>query len=233
MGKALFAYHLWDMVNNERYASCIHWSEDGQNVFLDKENFLSRATEPNHPFFGMKKQSLLRQLNCYGFKVCARNYYTHQQFKRGCEHLIKEMKPKKKSCKRTTGALSSTSGPTTGASPSGEPSQVDQMDQMDWQQQPNMDLQRDINFDWQQQPDMDWQQQQPGNNAANDNHDRPTQSPDSQQPQPYVNPTVRLVNPVAGRSSDHARIYESYYHRDIHEPSSDSGSLAEPDLAQL
>lgn len=90
--KKLFPKKLWDLINNEKYYYCLRWSEDGQLVYLNRDEFEdSYLKTAENQFHTQKAISFVRQMNMYGFRKVDDCYYENDYFKRGCEHLLKNM----------------------------------------------------------------------------------------------------------------------------------------------
>lgn len=90
--KKLFPKKLWDLINDERYNFCLRWSDDGHLVYLNRDDFEdSYLRTPENQFHTQKAISFVRQMNMYGFRKVDDCYYENDNFKRGCEHLLKNM----------------------------------------------------------------------------------------------------------------------------------------------
>lgn len=90
--KKLFPQKLWDLVNDRRYSFCLRWSEDGQLVYLNRDEFEdSYLRTADNQFHTQKAISFVRQMNMYGFKKVDDCYYENDNFKRDCKHLLKNM----------------------------------------------------------------------------------------------------------------------------------------------
>lgn len=90
--KKLFPQKLWDLINDKRYNFCLRWSEDGQLVYLNRDEFENSYLKTSeNQFHTQKAISFVRQMNMYGFRKVDDCYYENDNFKRGCEHLLKNM----------------------------------------------------------------------------------------------------------------------------------------------
>lgn len=90
--KKLFPQKLWDLINDRRYHFCLRWSEDGQLVYLNRDEFEeSYLKTAENQFHTQKAISFVRQMNMYGFRKVDDCYYENDNFKRDCEHLLKNM----------------------------------------------------------------------------------------------------------------------------------------------
>lgn len=90
--KKLFPQKLWDLINDERYRFCLRWSEDGQLVYLNRDEFENKYLKtPENQFHTQKAISFVRQMNMYGFRKVDDCYYENDNFKRNCEQLLKNM----------------------------------------------------------------------------------------------------------------------------------------------
>lgn len=90
--KKLFPQKLWDLINDDRYSFCLRWSEDGQLVYLNRDEFEeSYLKTAENQFHTQKAISFVRQMNMYGFRKVDDCYYENDNFKRDCEHLLKNM----------------------------------------------------------------------------------------------------------------------------------------------
>ena len=90
--KKLFPQKLWDLIHDERYNFCLRWSEDGQLVYLNRDEFEdSYLKTSENQFHTQKAISFVRQMNMYGFRKVDDCYYENDNFKRDCEHLLKNM----------------------------------------------------------------------------------------------------------------------------------------------
>lgn len=90
--KKLFPQKLWELINDDKYNFCLRWSEDGQLVYLNRdefEDFYLKTAE--NQFHTQKAISFVRQMNMYGFRKVDDCYYENDNFKRDCEHLLKNM----------------------------------------------------------------------------------------------------------------------------------------------
>jgi hypothetical protein len=115
--KKLFPQKLWDLINDQRYSFCLRWSDDGQLVYLNRDEFEdSYLKTGENQFHTQKAISFVRQMNMYGFRKVDDCYYENDNFKRGCEHLLKNMTRKHPS-KTSTGTIgtSTTASSTTSA----------------------------------------------------------------------------------------------------------------------
>lgn len=90
--KKLFPKKLWDLINDDKYNFCLRWSEDGQLVYLNRDDFEdSYLKTAENQFHTQKAISFVRQMNMYGFRKVDDCYYENDNFKRDCEHLLKNM----------------------------------------------------------------------------------------------------------------------------------------------
>lgn len=90
--KKLFPQKLWDLINDERYNFCLRWSDDGQLVYLNRDEFEDSYLKSfENQFHTQKAISFVRQMNMYGFRKVDDCYYENDNFKRDCEHLLKNM----------------------------------------------------------------------------------------------------------------------------------------------
>lgn len=107
--KKLFPQKLWDLINDERYSFCLRWSDDGQLVYLNRDEFEdSYLKTAENQFHTQKAISFVRQMNMYGFRKVDDCYYENDNFKRGREHLLKNM-TRKHPNKLTSASNSATS----------------------------------------------------------------------------------------------------------------------------
>lgn len=91
--KKLFPQKLWELIHDERYQSCLRWSEDGHRVYLNREDFEeSYLKKPDQNQFNTQKAiSFVRQMNMYGFKKVDDFYYENENFKRDSPDSLKRM----------------------------------------------------------------------------------------------------------------------------------------------
>lgn len=110
----LFPQKLWDLVNDSTYSFCLRWSEDGQLVYLNRDELEhSYLKTKQNQFHTQKAISFVRQMNMYGFRKVDDCYYENDNFKRNRHHLLKNMIRKRPN---TTCQLNKV--PATSASPS-------------------------------------------------------------------------------------------------------------------
>lgn len=90
--KKLFPQKLWDLINDVKYNFCLRWSEDGQLVYLNRDEFEEYYLKTNeNQFHTQKAISFVRQMNMYGFRKVDDFYYENDNFRRDNEHLLKNM----------------------------------------------------------------------------------------------------------------------------------------------
>jgi len=90
--KKLFPQKLWDLINDAKYNFCLRWSDDGQLVYLNRDEFEdSYLRTSENQFHTQKAISFVRQMNMYGFRKVDDCYYENDNFKRNCEHLLRNM----------------------------------------------------------------------------------------------------------------------------------------------
>lgn len=90
--KKLFPQRLWELIHDPKYNFCLRWSADGQQVYLNRNDFESHYLKtPNNQFHTQKAISFVRQMNMYGFRKVDDCYYENDNFKRNCPHLLKNM----------------------------------------------------------------------------------------------------------------------------------------------
>lgn len=90
--KKLFPQKLWELINDHKYNFCLRWSDDGQLVYLNRDDFEDSYLKTNeNQFHTQKAISFVRQMNMYGFRKVDDCYYENDNFKRDCEHLLKNM----------------------------------------------------------------------------------------------------------------------------------------------
>lgn len=90
--KKLFPQKLWDLINDDKYNFCLRWSEDGQLVYLNRDEFEEYYLKTNeNQFHTQKAISFVRQMNMYGFRKVDDFYYENDNFKRDKEYLLKNM----------------------------------------------------------------------------------------------------------------------------------------------
>lgn len=90
--KKLFPKKLWDLINDDKYHYCLRWSDDGQLVYLNRDDFEdSYLKTAENQFHTQKAISFVRQMNMYGFRKVDDCFYENDNFKRDSEHLLKNM----------------------------------------------------------------------------------------------------------------------------------------------
>lgn len=117
--KKLFPKKLWDLINDNKYHYCLRWSDDGQLVYLNRDDFEdSYLKTAENQFHTQKAISFVRQMNMYGFRKVDDCYYENDNFKRDSEHLLKNMIRKHPNKNQINdGGISPPSFHTTGVSP--------------------------------------------------------------------------------------------------------------------
>lgn len=108
--KKLFPKKLWDLINDEKYNFCLRWSDDGQLVYLNRDDFEdSYLKTAENQFHTQKAISFVRQMNMYGFRKVDDCYYENDNFKRDSEHLLKNMIRKHPNKNQNNGDISPSS----------------------------------------------------------------------------------------------------------------------------
>lgn len=91
--KVIFPQKLWRLVNDQRVAAAIRWSEDGQSILLFEGPLSDMCLgKENHMFYTKQPKSFIRQLHLYGFRKVDKNQFVHQNFRRDRPDLIKLIK---------------------------------------------------------------------------------------------------------------------------------------------
>lgn len=112
--KKLFPQKLWDLINDDRYNFCLRWSDDGEFVYLNRDEFEdSYLKTSENQFHTQKAISFVRQMNMYGFRKVDDCYYENDNFKRDREHLLKHMI--RKHTNKNSSSSSSSSATATAA----------------------------------------------------------------------------------------------------------------------
>lgn len=107
--KKLFPQKLWDLINDDKYSFCLRWSDDGQLVYLNRDDFEdSYLKTAENQFHTQKAISFVRQMNMYGFRKVDDCFYENDNFKRNCDHLLKNMIRKHPNKNPTTNGNNST-----------------------------------------------------------------------------------------------------------------------------
>lgn len=90
--KKLFPQKLWELIHNPTIQHCLRWSDDGQRVYLSRNEFEAYYLKtPNNQFHTQKAISFVRQMNMYGFRKVDDCYYENDNFKRDQQHLLRNM----------------------------------------------------------------------------------------------------------------------------------------------
>ena len=90
--KKLFPQKLWELIHNPSIQHCLRWSQDGQRVYLNRNEFETYYLKtPNNQFHTQKAISFVRQMNMYGFRKVDDCYYENDNFRRDRQHLLKNM----------------------------------------------------------------------------------------------------------------------------------------------
>lgn len=101
-----FPEKLWNLVENKSN-DCIKWSSAGDSVLINYSKFEKKYLNNQQRLFKTTKiVSFIRQLNLYGFKKIKQSVsyheYKHQNFKKGCYHLLKKVTRKYSKCSNLT-----------------------------------------------------------------------------------------------------------------------------------
>ena len=90
--KKLFPQKLWELIHNPSIQHCLRWSQDGQRVYLNRNEFEAYYLKtPNNQFHTQKAISFVRQMNMYGFRKVDDCYYENDNFRRDRQHLLRNM----------------------------------------------------------------------------------------------------------------------------------------------
>lgn len=90
--KKLFPQKLWELIHNPSIQHCLRWSQDGQRVYLNRNEFETYYLKtPNNQFHTQKAISFVRQMNMYGFRKVDDCYYENDNFRRDQQYLLKNM----------------------------------------------------------------------------------------------------------------------------------------------
>ena len=91
-----FIEKLWQLVNDKDSASFISWTPHGSIIVMHLDQFSSQVL-PKY-FKHSNYASFVRQLNLYGFRKISHEKdsceYAHPLFRRGNEHMFKEIRRK-------------------------------------------------------------------------------------------------------------------------------------------
>lgn len=80
------------MIHDPKYNFCLRWSSDGQQVYLNRNDFeIHYLRTPDNQFHTQKAISFVRQMNMYGFRKVDDCFYENDNFKRDCPHLLRNL----------------------------------------------------------------------------------------------------------------------------------------------